>query len=475
MTTAKTAELLPSPRGFGVERKGIEFVPTSERYGTPRRLFTIWFSVNLSILCLTVGTLGVLAGLPLIWTFCALAVGNVLGTVFMAAHSAQGPHLGIPQMIQSRAQFGVIGAALPLFAVVASAVFYTAANGILIGDTVKMILPVTNSAAVISFGALTLLIAFIGYELIHRIGAILSIVSGALFIAVVVLLSGYTTVPMSQPLATPHFSMATFILVVTQATAWSLSSAPSVADYSRYLPTTVSSWQAFWYTGMGNFLSSTLIMALGAYMASAYPYIAAHPGVGMARLFGPGQRIAAFVIVFNLLQVNVMTLYSGYMSTVTIITGAHGMGRVSLRLKFTLMAGLLTLTTVTALATQNNFDRYFSDLLAILLYTLVPWSAINLADYYLVRKGSYFIDQMFNVDGVYGAYRWRAIGVYLLSIFLQVPFMNLSFYVGPVARLLDADIAWLPGTVIPTLLYVLVERRAALADADSLRYSKSPT
>jgi NCS1 family nucleobase:cation symporter-1 len=127
------------------------------------------------------------------------------------------------------------------------------------------------------------------------------------------------------------------------------------------------------------------------------------------------------------------------------------------------------------LATQNNFDRYFSDLLAILLYTLVPWSAINLADYYLVRKGSYFIDQMFNVDGVYGAYRWRAIGVYLLSIFLQVPFMHLSFYVGPVARLLDADIAWLPGTVIPTLLYVLVERRAALADADSLHYWKSPT
>src|ERR1700693_5896971 len=117
----------PPARRFGVERKGIEFVPTSERYGTPRRLFTIWFSVNLSILCLSVGKLGVLAGLPLIWTFCALAVGNVLGTVFMAAHSAQGPRLGIPQMIQSRAQFGVIGAALPLVAVVITYLLYHAA------------------------------------------------------------------------------------------------------------------------------------------------------------------------------------------------------------------------------------------------------------------------------------------------------------------------------------------------------------
>jgi NCS1 family nucleobase:cation symporter-1 len=451
-------EAAAAPRRLSVERKGIEFVPIAERYGTPRRLFTIWFSVNLSILCLTVGTLGVIAGLPLPWTVCALVVGNVLGTIFMAAHSAQGPHLGIPQMIQSRAQFGVIGAALPLFAVVASAVFYTAANGILIGDTVRMLLPVTNSAAVLIFGILTLVISFVGYELIHRLGASLAVLSGALFIGVVGLLYGHGGATQAHPAATAHFSLATFILVVTQATAWSLSSAPSVADYSRYLPTSVSAWEAFWYTGMGNFLSSTLIMALGAYMASAYPYLAAHPGVGMAELFGAGRRIAAFIIIFNLLQVNVMTLYSGYMSTVTIITGAHGMERVPLRLKFSLMAALLTVSTITALATQNNFGRYFSDLLAILLYVLVPWSAINLADYYLVRKGSYVIDQMFKVDGLYGPYRWKSIGVYLLSIVLQVPFMNLSFYIGPVARALGADIAWLPGTLIPTLLYVLVER-----------------
>ena len=125
---------------LGVERKGIDFVPTTERYGTSRRLFTIWFSVNLSILCLTVGTLGVVAGLPLGWTFAGLALGNAIGTIFMAAHSAQGPHLGIPQMIQSRAQFGVLGAGLPLVAVVASQTLYAAANGILIQDTIRMLL-----------------------------------------------------------------------------------------------------------------------------------------------------------------------------------------------------------------------------------------------------------------------------------------------------------------------------------------------
>ncbi len=452
---------------FGVEAKGIEFVPLTERYGTPRRLFTIWFSVNLSILCLTVGTLGIFAGLSLGWTLVALVIGNIIGTIFMAAHSAQGPHLGIPQMIQSRAQFGVFGAGLPLIAVVAMSVFYTAANAILIGDTVRMILPVSSTTAVVLFAIMTLFIAFVGYELIHRVGAVLAYLSGILFAAVAALLYLH---PRDGAAAAPHvFHAATFLLVTTQATAWSLSSAPTVADYSRYLPPTVSSWVAFWYTGMGNFLASTVIMSIGAFMAAGHPDLATHVGVGIAELFGPGKRAVAALIVANLLQVNVMVLYSGYMSVVTMLTGVRGMQRVRLRQKFVLMTGLMATATVTAIATQSHFDAYFSDLLAILLYSLVPWSAINLADYYVVRKGRYSIGDLYTAKGMYGALRWRTIGVYLISIAVQIPFMQLSFYEGPVIRFVGSDIAWLPGTLVPTLLYIWAERRALSYPPSSVR------
>jgi NCS1 family nucleobase:cation symporter-1 len=36
-------------------------------------------------------------------------LGSVIGALFMAFHSAQGPKLGLPQMIQSRPQFGYYG------------------------------------------------------------------------------------------------------------------------------------------------------------------------------------------------------------------------------------------------------------------------------------------------------------------------------------------------------------------------------
>lgn len=449
---------------FGVEQRGIEFIPTTQRYGSPKRLFTIWFSINLSILCLTVGTLGVYAGLPFAWICVALTLGNVAGTFLMAAHSAQGPHIGIPQMIQSRAQFGVLGAGLPLLAVLAAMILYNSANAILIQGTIRMILPVTDTAAIVIFAAITIVVAFIGYELIHRLAAALAVLSGLFFISLTMLLIVHGGPGAGKPLHESHFSVAAFILVVTQATAWSLSSAPMVADYSRYLPENVRPSATFWYTGVGNFLSSTLMMVLGAWLAASFPSITSNVGLRISRLFGAGRYLAAFLIIVNLLQVNVMDLYSAYMSSTTIITSVRQMKRVSLTYKFFLMFFLMAAATIIAVAMQSNFNAYFSDLLAVLVYFLIPWSAINLADYYVVRKGVYSIQDMFRGDGIYGRYRWHTITIYLVSILAEIPFVSISFYVGPLARLIGADIAWLPGTLVPAALYCLVERAFLLPD-----------
>jgi len=456
---------------FGVEQRGIEFIPITERYGTPKRLFTIWFAVNLSVLCLTVGTLGVYAGLSFASTCLALVLGNIVGTFFMAAHSAQGPHLGIPQMIQSRAQFGVLGAGLPVMAVLVAMMLYNSANAILIQSAIRLLVPVTGTEAIAIFGAITAVVAFIGYELIHRLAAVLTVLSGALFICMtVVLLTHGSVAPAAGPPA-GHFSTSAFVLVVTQATAWSLSSAPVVADYSRYLPANVRASTTFWYTGVGNFLGATLMMILGAWLASSFPGLAAHPSLGIPQLFGGGRYFAAFLIIVNLLQANVIGLYSAYMSSTTIITSLHGMKRIPLSYKAIVMGSLISVATIIAIVTQDNFDAYFSDLLAILMYTLIPWSAINLADYYLVRRGSYSIEDIFRLDGIYGRYRLGTIAIYLFSILIQVPFVSLSFYVGPLTRWVGANVAWLPGTLVPALLYCLAARNktSEVARSNGLR------
>src|SRR5436853_2787872 len=98
MTT--TAE----PRRAGVEIRSIDFVPLSERHGKLWHLGPLWFMSNAQIATLAVGVVGVSLGGNLFWSLVAIVGGTLFGTFFMAFHSAQGPQLGLPQMIQSRPQ-----------------------------------------------------------------------------------------------------------------------------------------------------------------------------------------------------------------------------------------------------------------------------------------------------------------------------------------------------------------------------------
>src|SRR6476661_3253021 len=101
-----------SPRISGVEARSIDYVPLDERHGKLWHLGPLWFMSNAQIATLAVGLISITDGGTLVWSLIAIAAGILLGTLFMAFHSAQGPQLGLPQMIQSRPQFGYVGALL---------------------------------------------------------------------------------------------------------------------------------------------------------------------------------------------------------------------------------------------------------------------------------------------------------------------------------------------------------------------------
>ncbi len=119
-----------------VERHTIDHVPDSERHGRTRDLFTMWFGTNIAPLPLVTGAMGVQVFHQSLWSgVLAVLVGQLLGGVFMALHSAQGPQLGVPQMIQSRAQFGSLGALLIVVVAAAMYVGFFASNIVLAGKS----------------------------------------------------------------------------------------------------------------------------------------------------------------------------------------------------------------------------------------------------------------------------------------------------------------------------------------------------
>lgn len=456
-----------------LETRSIEFVPHAERYGSPKRLFTIWFSSNFQVTALMVGTLGIASGLSFAWTLLGLLVGNLVGTIFMAAHSAQGPHLGVPQMIQSRAQFGVHGAAIPLLVMVTAAVLFLAASGVLMRDALKALLPISDDQAIILVGVLTFVIGFIGYELIHRLGAWMSLLSTLVFGGALVLILLHPGEAAVNTSLSSGFSWTAFNLVVAQAASWTLGYGPYVADYSRYLPANVNTRTTFWTTYCGCALGSFAMMALGALLAVAIPSALGHdPATAIATLFGPWAPLALGVIALGVIQYNVLCLYSAYMSTVTIFGAFGELRRVTSSAKALIMALLTVAATLIAIATQYRFDTFFADILIGQLYLLIPWSAINLADYYWVCRGQYEVGELYNAKGRYGRFNRRTLAVYAVSIIGTIPFMKLSFYTGFVANWLGADISWAVGLVLAGALYCMVNSQPA-AKAAALRASVS--
>src|SRR3954465_13709060 len=155
-------------RRGGLEVRSIDYVPLNERHGKLWHLGPLWFMSNAQIATLAVGVVSVAAGGNLAWSLIAIILGVVIGTFFMAAHSAQGPQLGLPQMIQSRPQFGYVGAILVwLFAYLQYAGF-NVFNSLLAADSMDTTLHGSVKLWIVIATVVAVVAALAGYDLIHK-------------------------------------------------------------------------------------------------------------------------------------------------------------------------------------------------------------------------------------------------------------------------------------------------------------------
>src|SRR5579871_6629770 len=158
-------------RGTLIEKRSIDYVPLAERHGKVWHLWPVWFSGDAHLATLAVGVLGIGLGGNLIWTVVAVVLGCALGTFFMAFHSTQGPQLGLPQMIQSRPQFGYAGALLVWVVALVAFIGYNAFNALLCAQALHQLTPAIaadSGPAVVIFAVLAAALAAVGYDQIHR-------------------------------------------------------------------------------------------------------------------------------------------------------------------------------------------------------------------------------------------------------------------------------------------------------------------
>ena len=114
---------------------------------------------------------------------------------------------------------------------------------------------------------------------------------------------------------------------------------------------------------------------------------------------------------------------------------------------------------VVALSLPEGYLESFNTFVLLMLYFLIPWTAVNLVDFYFVRRGHYSIVDIFRPDGIYGRWSWQGLTAYILGMVSMVPFVALHFYEGPIAKLLGGvDISFIVGLAVSGLAYYVLTR-----------------
>src|ERR1035438_3552416 len=170
-----------------IEVRSIDYIPPGERHGRIRDQFTMWFGLNANIFPVVLGGVVVFMGLDLLWACIAIVLGVVIGLVLVGFHAIQGPRLGVPQMIQSRGQFGFYGAVLVFAASIVLDFGFLAAQLVIQADAMNLLIGSINIPAWIAILTVPVVVLTIyGYDWIHRFQRWMTAILGITFAIVFV-------------------------------------------------------------------------------------------------------------------------------------------------------------------------------------------------------------------------------------------------------------------------------------------------
>lgn len=449
-------------RASEIECRSIDWVPTGERFGRVSSLGAIWFVGNVNLTSIATGITALSFGGGLFWTLLATALGSLFGTFFMAFHSAQGPQLGLPQMVQSRAQFGYLGAALTVWVfALGNYVAYSISDAILSGQALHSLFGVPVQIGFAAAAAIAILIALYGYHWIH-------IVSRWLTWPLLLILAVFTVAALRNralpdgAFAPGAFQPAPFMTCFVIVAGFQLGWAPYVSDYSRYLPATVSVRASFLWTYLPSALSAIWVMALGAIAAAAGPRGA--PVVESLRLAGdsavPGLgALTISALLIGLLSVLALNHYGGSLSMIAIVDSFRPVAPTRRARALTILAMAALVWAVARWVGEEHYVEFYGNTLIFFAYILTPWTAVNLVDYFFVRRGVYVLAELFKPAGIYGRWGWRGNAAYLAGLLAMVPFFVTTPYTGPIARrLASVDCSIFVGLSVSAVLYLVLAR-----------------
>lgn len=426
---------------LSVETHGIAPIGEDQRYGTPGRLFTVWFAPQVNMAGVFSGTLAIVLGLGFWLGLLAMVIGTFLGSIIVGYLSTWGPRTGTGQLPNSRMAFG--GAVLvPGVLQWLSSIAWTALVGLFGGEALAALLGVPFWLAVLIALGVQGAVGIFGYELIHRVQAVLSVVLFVTFVVFAVkLVDGHQIV--TPALVSGADLAGAFVLEVTIAFSLAVSWASYAADFSRYLPSDSSRGRVFGFTVAGLVLSYTFVQGIGI---AAADVLSEHTAEGVRTVMGGGLlgALALAIITMASIGSGVMNDYSGSLALQTI--GVKVRRPLSAVIVIVLAFALILWLNAADTATR------FLDVLLLVSYWIPAFVAIVVVDWVLRIRGRATLNPALEPTDKRDAA--VAVVVFVVAYGAAIPFMNTTILQGSIAVAWHgADIAYYVNGLVAAALY----------------------
>ena len=435
-----------------VENRHIDHIPAGARHGRPWHQLCFWFGGNVNVFNVVLGGVVVSIGLTFWWALIAITAGTIVGALLIALHATQGPRLGVPQSIQSRGQFGFYGAAFMFPAVLLLNVGFIAAELVIQAQAMTSVAGrLTIPQWILLLTVPSVVIGIFGYRWIHRAMQVTAVVVGVSLVVMFAQGLRYGSLPareMTMARPSPGLFLAGVALLVIDM----LSFGPFVSDYTRYLPARTNGRRLFWAIYAGNVLATVISCAIGAYLAALLPSLG--PVAAIGKVSGTWALI---IMALSLVNANTFNAYTGSFQILAFGSMWRRFRSESVAVRLIPFACVMAAGAVIACFGYQSFVANLSNFLDVLLVIFIPWSAVNLADYFLVRRGSYDVASFFAADGAYGRFAWRGLLAYAVGLAAEWPFVSQPDYTGPLVKTLGgADISWVVGWFAAAVIYLLL-------------------
>jgi nucleobase:cation symporter-1, NCS1 family len=426
---------------LSVETHGIAPIREDQRYGRPARLFTVWFAPQVNMTGVFTGTLAVGLGLGFWRGLLAMVIGTVLGSLVVGYLSTWGPRTGAGQLPNSRMAFGG-GVVIPALLQWLSSIAWDGLVGLFGGEALAVLLDIPFWVAVLIVLALQGVVGFFGYEVIHRMQAVLTLILFVTFVVFAVkLVAGHQVVAAATVGGADL--VGAFILEVTIALSLAISWASYAADFSRYLPANSSRGAVFGFSFAGIALAYILVQGIGIAAASV---LSEQTASGVQSVMGGGVlgAVALLVIALAAIGSSAMNDYSGSLALQT----------VGVRVRRPASAVVVTVLAFALILWLHSADTAsrFQDVLLLIGYWIPAFAAVIIIDWVIRTRGRPSInpalERTTRPDAV------AALVAFVLAYAAAMPFMNTSLIEGMVARAWHgADLAYFVNFLVAGVLY----------------------